>query len=104
MEEELIKIEWSGFDYEYHGIVTECMQCDGTVHYWESFIKWYGYYVGILLLIWLCITVWFYVCYLIKKDEHPFKHAIKRSWPWWIILLLIPFVVFLILVLITFNK
>ena len=61
-----------------------------------------------LIYIWICVTIsflitlWFYLVYKHKWDEHPWKNAIKRTWPWWIVvLLLLPFVLVLISLLLS---
>ena len=48
------------------------------------------FYLLIVAIISFLITLWFYFLYRHKKDEYPWKHAVKRSWSWWIIILLVP--------------
>ena len=64
-----------------------------------TLIKIWAFYLIIVAVISLLITLWFYLVYRYKKDEHPFKHAIKKSWPWWIIVFLLPILVIGFLIL-----
>lgn len=47
-------------------------------------------YLLIVIIVSFFVTLWFYLMYKNKNDEHPRKHAIKRSWPRWIIIFLVP--------------
>ena len=58
-----------------------------------TLIKFWACYMIIVVIISFLITLWFYLVYRHKKDEHPWKHAVKRSWPWWIVVFLLPIVV-----------
>ncbi len=50
------------------------------------------WYILIVAIISFLITLWFYLIYKRNGEEHPRKHAFKRSWPWRIAVFLIPIV------------
>ncbi len=61
---------------------------------WWMLLREWIIYLSIVIIISLLITLWFYLVYRHRKDEHPWKCAIKKSWAWRIIVLFIPIIVF----------
>ena len=90
----IIQSYWSWQDPE----PNSCQICGGnTPNSWF----WYKYrndlqdfliYLLIVIIVSFFVTLWFYLIYKHKNDEHPRKYAIKRSWPRWIIIFLTPFI------------
>jgi len=67
--------------------------------FWDVYWWWIFKYVWVLFTISLIIFLCFYVVYKYKKEERPWNHAFKRSWPWWIIVFIVPILVMALLFL-----
>ena len=73
-----------------------CDECTTTweTSFWEykEEIQSWIILLSSALIISLLITLCLCLVYKYKKDKHPFKHAIKKSWPWWIVIFIISIV------------
>lgn len=71
----------------------DCLGCaTWEMNFWDEYEDEIQFSIIVLasaLLLSLLIALWLYISYIYKNKEHPFKYAIKKTWPWLIVIFVV---------------